>query len=68
MKPPVPINSLKKAIIKQAKAKPIETPRASNIESTTECLLAKASALPKIIQLTVIRGMKTPKDSDKEGV
>ena len=43
-------------ITKSAPVKPIPMPRPSTAEASTPFLLAKASALPRIIQLTTISG------------
>ena len=51
----VPIISLIAEIINNANPYPNDWPKASIIEGTTLFLLAKASALPKIIQLTTIK-------------
>lgn len=64
---PLPKSSLTKAIIEIAKVKPIPIPMPSNIESKTEFLLAKASARPKTMQFTTIKGIKIPKLDDNAG-
>ncbi len=57
---PVPKSSRKVAIIASANVKPIPIPTASCKDDHRPCLLAKASARPKIIQLTTIKGIKIP--------
>ena len=54
---PAPRISLTAEIKIRAAVKPRPIPNPSNIDLPTEFLLANASALPKIIQLTTIKGM-----------
>ena len=59
--PPVEINSRINDIARTANVYPRPIPKPSKAESKTPFLLAKASARPKMIQLTTINGMNTPK-------
>ena len=56
-KVPAPRISLTAAIRINAHVKPRPIPNPSTAERPTEFLLAKASALPRIIQFTTIRGI-----------
>ena len=64
---PVPNICLKKDMIVIAIPKPIPIPTASKIAFGTLFFEAKASALPSIIQLTTINGIKIPRDSLRLG-
>ena len=55
---PAPITSLKKLKHIAICITKLPIPRPSNKDAIIPFLLAKASALPKIIQLTTINGMK----------
>ena len=55
-KVPAPKTSRIVLIRKRAAVKPIPMPTPSTAEARTGFLLAKASALPRMIQLTTIRG------------
>ncbi len=65
---PLPSNSLKLAIRVSAKVNPNPIPIPSIIDAIGEFFCAKASARPKIIQFTTIRGINTPKALYKSGV
>ena len=65
---PLPKNSRIVAIQNTAAVKPIPIPRPSAAEAITLFLPAKASALPKRIQLTTISGRKTPSASSSAGI
>ena len=58
---PDPNTSRISAIRVTASKNPTPIPIASRKESKTEFLFAKASALPRIIQLTTINGRKIPR-------
>ena len=62
---PLPKNSLMAPRIVSVIVKPIPTPIPSKNESKGPFLAAYDSALPKIIQLTTISGIKIPSDSYK---
>ena len=51
----------------RATVKPTPIPRPSTAEAITEFLPAKASALPRIMQLTTIRGRNTPSAASSAG-
>ena len=65
---PFPSNSLILARSVIARVNPIPIPRPSRIAGNTLFFWANASALPRIIQFTTIRGMKIPKVLYKSGV
>ncbi len=58
---PFPDTSLMADMSISAHVNPIPMPSASKIESTTGLLQANASALPRTIQFTTIKGTKTPR-------
>ncbi|CAD7773382.1 MAG: hypothetical protein KIIPBIDF_00440 [Candidatus Methanoperedenaceae archaeon GB50] len=62
---PLPNTSRKIAKVVRDIVNPKPIPRPSAIDSEIEFLLAKASARPKTIQLTTIKGIKIPKDKYK---
>ena len=64
---PLPKNSLTVAIQNRAAVKPIPIPIPSTAEAITGFLLANASALPRMIQFTTIRGRNTPKAASRAG-
>ena len=64
---PEPKISRIKAISNRARVKPIPIPNPSNALLYTVFFEANASARPKIIQFTVIRGRYTPK-TESEGI
>ncbi len=64
---PAPNISLKEPSKVKANVNPNPMPMPSNNESDTLCLEAKASARPKIIQLTTINGMNIPSDESNAG-
>lgn len=53
---PEPNSSLTAASTVKAQVKPKPMPKPSKMDETTEFLLAKASARPKTMQFTTIRG------------
>ena len=59
---PEPINSLKKPRQDNPNVNPSPIPIPSNIDGNTGFLEAYASALPKIMQLTTIKGIYIPND------
>ena len=59
---PEPNISLIEPIMKSARVKPSPIPNPSRIDGTSLFFEAKASALPNIIQFTVIRDRKIPSD------
>ena len=64
---PAPRISLTDAIQQSAIVKPTPIPKPSTAEAITEFLPAKASALPRIMQLTTISGRKTPSAASRAG-
>ena len=51
-----------------ASMKPIPEKKPSATEGSGLFFEAKLSALARIMQLTTIRGMKTPRDADSDGI
>ena len=62
-----PNNSLTKPITVSDSEKPNPMPIPSKAESKTEFLQAKASALPRTIQLTTISGINKPNVAYRSG-
>ena len=58
---PLPKTSRMEPNTRSDSVKPNPIPNPSATESTRGCFEAKASALPKMMQLTTIRGIKRPK-------
>ena len=65
---PLPMSSLTNPRQVSASVNPSPIPSPSKMEITGAFLEAKLSARPKMIQFTTIRGIYTPKDSDKAGI
>ena len=65
---PVPTSSRMAPSTASAAVKPSPMPRPSAVEATRPFLEAKASARPRMMQLTTMRGMNTPRLSDSAGV
>ena len=64
---PAPMISRTDAMRARAKVKPMPVPSPSARESTTPFLHANASARPRMMQFTTMRGMKMPSDSESAG-
>ena len=58
---PFPKTSRMEPNTRRESVKPNPIPNPSATESTRGCFEAKASALPRMMQLTTMRGMKRPK-------
>ena len=64
---PLPNNSRMQPKMVRAKVKPNPIPIPSKSDARGEFLAAKASARPRIIQLTTISGIKRPSDLSTSG-
>ena len=66
-KVPLPRSSRMIHMTTRATVYPSPWVRPSAAEARTPCLEAKASARPRMMQLTTIRGMNTPNPSERAG-
>ncbi len=65
---PEPKTSLIRDMRSRLKVNPIPIPSASSIDTRTPFWFAKPSALPRMIQLTTIKGTNTPRLANSEGM